>query len=415
VIAGAGPAGAHLALRLARKGWTVALIDRRTFPRPKPCGEFLSPACLPLLDDLGLRHELEELGAQRIPGMRLAARGARAHGEYATVGPFDSPGYGLGIRREVLDERAVAAARAEPNITVLEGWTISDVLRGPDGRATGLVVKDPQARRVDLRARFTVGADGVKSRVAAALGWLLPSPEPQRFAIVARFRGVGGPARAEVFVLGRDYYAACPVDGGEFTAALVLDRQDLPKGHAALEALFFARLCEAATLAERLRGAELVGEMSACGPLGSRVVRCSGPGVALVGDACGFVDPLTGEGLFIAMRGAELLAAVVDQALREPSRERALLRRYERERAREFGARRAFARLLQRGLRRRGVPERVMATLQALPRLCDVVMALTGDYLPPRGLLRPSTWRYLLQRQAPHTASVSPRRTPRAE
>lgn len=401
LVAGAGPAGVHTALRLARAGWRVGLLDRREFPRKKACGEFLSPACLPMLDALGLTDALLEAGARPVFGMRLHARGARARGSYATLGPFAPParggrGFGLGVRRELLDDLAVRAAGGTPGIDLLLGWRVHGATRSGE-RVTGLGVSTPSGERVELGARFAVGADGPRSRVAAGLGWAARWRGRERFALVARFRGVPAREEAEVHVLpGGDYFAACPIDAGLFTANLVVDRAalaDLRPGAGGLEALFGERLERAPALRESLRDAELVEPVSACGPLRSVTRRCVGPGAALVGDACGFVDPLTGEGLYFAMRGAELLAAAIDGALHAPARERQALRRYARARLREFGPRYELARWLQRGLRAPALPTGVVRALGAWPGLCDLVLGVTGDYVPPRGLLSPGVWR----------------------
>jgi len=399
LIAGAGPAGAHTALRLARRGWRVALLDARTFPREKPCGEFLSPACLPLLEELELLEPLLRSGAARVNGMDLVAHGSRTHGDFAALGRFSpTHGGGLGVRREVLDHQAVRAAQAEPNVEVLLGWRVRGPLQRADGRTVGCAVRDPEGTAVELHSRFVVGADGSNGRLARMLGWRDPAREPARFAIVARFEEVPARPHAEVHLLGRDYFAACPIDAGLFTANLVLDGRELVGRGAALEALFRERLRDAPALAERLSGARLHAAVSACGPLRSQVRRCSAPGIALVGDACGFVDPLTGEGLYFAMQGARLLAAELDAALHDPRREPAALRRYGRARRLEFAPRYGLARLLQRGLRRPGVPDRVVAALDRAPAVYDLLLGLTGDYVPPRGLLTPGVWLSLLAR-----------------
>jgi flavin-dependent dehydrogenase len=149
-------------------------------------------------------------------------------------------------------------------------------------------------------------------------------------------------------------------------------------------------------LARALSDARLAEPVTACGPVGARVRRCTAPGVALAGDACGFVDPMTGEGLYFAMHGAALLADAVDALLRDPARECDALRRYERARRREFALRHALARLLQRGLRHPGVPPRIVAAMARMPSLCHLLLGLTGDYLPPRGILSPRVWRSAL-------------------
>jgi hypothetical protein len=97
------------------------------------------------------------------------------------------------------------------------------------------------------------------------------------------------------------------------------------------------------------------------------------------------------------MRGAALLAAEVDAVLSGTRSERTALRRYEQARRREFGARFGMAKLLQRGLRTSGVADLTIGLLGRWPQLCDLVLGVTGDYVPPAGLLSPGLWRSLLR------------------
>lgn len=417
LIAGAGPAGAHTALRLARAGWRVGLLDMRKFPRKKACGEFLSPACVPMLADLGLLDGLLAAGARRVSGMQLYAPRTSAHGHFVTIGPYRPAGrgqlgFGLGIRREVLDEQAVRAAERQSGITCLLGWRVHYATQDAAGRVDGLSVTNPEGKRVQLTARFVVAADGPRSRVAGSLAWTSKWRGQERFALIARFHGVDPTTEAHVQVLeSGDYFAACPIDSGIFTANLVVDREALRGGNQSLEELFEERLNRAPALQAKLAYAELVEPIAACGPLRTSTRRTSGPGVALVGDACGFIDPFTGEGMFFAMRGAELLAEEVDALLSGKRSERSALRRYEQARRREFGPRYGLAKLLQRGLRRRGVADRVVGMLGRWPKLCDLVLGLTGDYVPPSGLLSPLVWRSVLgtgSRVSAHGAPSGP-------
>lgn len=399
LIAGAGPAGAHLALRLARAGWSVTLIDRRRFPRPKPCGEFMSPECLPLLEDVGLREETLALGARRLAGMRIHGHGHAARGRYVRVGRavarFD---HGYAVRRETLDALAVEHARRTDGIRLLEGFALEALLRDAQGRVLGARVLDPAGEPRALRAAFTIGADGLQSRVARQLGAARPVPWLRRYAIVARFAAPPDDL-AEVHLFPGGYFAAAPIDDGAFTVNLVVGPEALSGGgRAGLQRDFDAALRRAPALAERLAGASLLEPLKACGPLASTTTRQTFDGAALVGDACGFVDPLTGEGLYFAMHGALLLALDVDRALRSGRTDAASLRGYARARSRCFGPRYAFARLLQRSLRHPGLVERSLALLERRPGLADLVVALTGDYVPFRELTRPGVWRGALRR-----------------
>ena len=406
LVAGAGPAGTHLALRLAMEGYSVAVFDKRRFPREKPCGEFMSPECLSLLDEVGLMEEVLASGPSRVTGMRLHGFGRAAMGHYKRVGDLKLPSdYGLAIRREVLDTLGVQAVARTDGLSFFEGWSVSGPLRDDGGRVGGLIVRDPEGCEQRLRARFVVGADGLRSKVSRGMGWNRLEPKSDRWAAVARFRGVGRQDEAEVHFLDGSYFAASPIDDELFTVNLVVNREALPRGAQQLPEFFDRHVAGAPVLAQRLSGAELEGRIQVIGPLATRTSRRVAPGVALVGDACGFVDPLTGEGLFFAMRGAALLAEAIDKSMRSTGREAKALRGYERARRREFGPRYALARLLQRGLRHRRMVEGVLKSFASRPGLTNLIVAWTGDYVEPRELLRPAIWRDALRRDpAPRLA-----------
>ena len=127
LVIGAGPAGSTLAHQLARQGFEVRLADRKAFPRHKACGEFLSPQCLPYLQDLGVEAEVRAMGPMLVRGMHLNGYGQAATGRFRQLPAATTPQLaGFGIRRERFDEllRAAserafhalcgAAARSEP-------------------------------------------------------------------------------------------------------------------------------------------------------------------------------------------------------------------------------------------------------------------------------------------------------------
>jgi flavin-dependent dehydrogenase len=395
LVVGAGPAGAHLALRLARAGWSVGLLDQRRFPRPKPCGDFLGPDCLPLLEELGLLEPLEQSGARRIHAMELYGHGRHARGVYGRAGSGPdgrrAEPHGLAIRREVLDEQAVRAAAREPGVALLEGWSASELLCDASGRVLGLAAADPAGERRELRARFTIGADGLASRVARALGVWERLPWLDRFALTARVPRGALAQHSEVHFVPGGYLALAPVDAELATLNLVVDRAALPRGRAALAGFFAEQLGRAEHLAGRVAPPSEL-EIRTCGPLAARTRRQTFDGAALVGDASGYVDPVTGEGTYFAMRGAALLSECLDRALHAGSTDRAALRPYLAARRREFAHRRALGLLLQRGLRHPRVVAGVLALLAARPRLTDLLVEVTGAGRPPRELLRPALW-----------------------
>ena len=158
-------------------------------------------------------------------------------------------------------------------------------------------------------------------------------------------------------------------------------------------------------LAPRFRDAERVSPVRAVGPFNSRARRAWAPGVALVGDAADFFDPFTGEGVYAALRGGELLAPFVVEALAasSPADERRAMRGYERARRREFGGKWAVERLIGTAV---GTPALISHAARVLSRrrgMADLLVGVTGDFVPASAVLRPG---YIVRLLAP------PLRTP---
>jgi menaquinone-9 beta-reductase len=400
-ICGAGPAGSTLALRLARLGFSVALVEAQRFPRPKPCGEFMSPEVLPMLDDLGVLAQVRASGARELRGLRIHRGVRRARGRFTAVGRsrprFD---HGFGVRREVFDDLLLRAALATGGVELLEGWRASRLLRADDGAVLGLMARERGDAARELRATFTVGADGVRSRVAGELGVRRPRRWLDRLALVTRYRGAELGEEAEAYLLDDGFFAAAPVDGGLLSLNLIVDRSTYLAAGLGPEAYFMGRLDALPELRERLERAERVDAVRGIGPLSTFTVRQTFDGAALVGDACGYVDPITGEGIFLALRGAELLAATLSSALHARRSDVAALQPYVRARRRELRPRDLLGLALQRGLRHPRLVDAALAQLAAHPPLCDLLVSLTGDYAPLSELVRPATWARAFARSA---------------
>jgi 2-polyprenyl-6-methoxyphenol hydroxylase-like FAD-dependent oxidoreductase len=168
LVAGAGPAGSTLAALLAERGWEVLLVDRATFPRAKPCAEYLSPEANRVLDRLGVIERLDLAGAVRLHGMRVVSpRGTSFIGRFvAGHGYHGYRDYGLAVRREVLDTELVRAAERR-GAMVREGTTVEGL--GPAGRHGREVRLRHAGAASSVHARLVVGADGLNSRVARML------------------------------------------------------------------------------------------------------------------------------------------------------------------------------------------------------------------------------------------------------
>jgi geranylgeranyl reductase family protein len=404
VVVGAGPAGAATAILLAEQGFSVVLLDRARFPRDKVCGEYLSPEGRRILDRLGVLSTVEARGARPLRGMRiLGPDGTLLVGDYPAAGA----GRGhrpraLAIRRRTLDLALVERAR-EVGVSVREGTRVVDLVR--EGRRIAGVVTEPVGPRVSIGgperfpARLVVAADGRASVVVQRLGLRRPHRWLRRLALVADVEGASGdPERGEIVLAPPAYSILNPVAAGLGNLSLVVPIDEARRRKADLAGYFDGTTRAMPGLGERLRDARRVGPVRALGPLAYRVLPPREDGVILVGDAAGFLDPFTGEGIYAALRSAELAAEVGGQAIRRGDVSAALLRPAHVRRSREFAAKTRVTLVLQRVIARRGPSVVAARLLAARPALLARLMGVLGDFVPPRALLEPSFLAGLLPR-----------------
>jgi flavin-dependent dehydrogenase len=387
VVVGAGPAGAACAILLAERGLDVAVLDRARFPRPKICGEYLSPEAARVLDRLGVLKTLDGVGAAALSGMRITAPdGTVVSGTYRAVGgwrPYRD--HAVGVTRATLDAVLADRLRALP-VDFREQMRVTDVVVDAD-RVVGVRALDADHRPHEFRAPLVIGADGRNSVIAQRLGCRYPH-RLQRMALVTYIAGVAGCRDAgEIFVDPPDYAILNPLGPHHVNMSLVV-----PLAHAApwrgrLEAFFAARTAQLRHLAARVAGAERVAPVQAIGPLAYRVEPPRQGGVLLVGDAAGFYDPLTGEGVFSGLRAAELAAETAAAAFLAGDWSARTLAAYEAARGRAFAAKERFTRGLHVVVRHRRLANVAARVLARRPALMDLLLGIVGDYVPPRALL----------------------------
>jgi flavin-dependent dehydrogenase len=326
LIVGAGPAGAVAAVVLARAGVRVRIVDRATFPRGKLCGDTVNPGALARLKALGLAADLEARGLP-VAGMLVTGeRGVAIEGRY----PDGVVGRAI-VRRDLdwllLRGAIGAGCQFEAGVNV-RGAVVTDTKAG---RAVSGVTIGANGSGETLAARVTIAADGRHSTIAFGLGLARHPPRPRRWAIGAYYenftngvRRVSDPPpdlRLTPGVLGEmhirrgRYIGVAPLPGGLTNVCLV--RPSRP-GDADLRdpaALLSRELMRDPLLRDRAAAARLAGPPVVLGPLAVDATGAGLDGLLLAGDAAGFIDPMTGDGLRFAVRGGELAAAAAMRAL----------------------------------------------------------------------------------------------------
>jgi flavin-dependent dehydrogenase len=340
LVVGAGPAGSIAALVLARAGVRVRMIDRARFPRHKLCGDTLNPGSLAMLDRLGVSDAIRSR-ALPVTGMTVTGPGgARIVGTY---------GRGIGglaitrceLDRLLLDEAIRAGARFDPDVVVR-----APVLSSDGKRVVGVRVATG-AQRHDMRARMVIAADGRASRLAFNLGLAQFAPYPRRWAFGTYYTDAEGVTSCgEMHIRPDGYIGVAQLPDGLTNVCVVRELQSIVRPQRLeVEQVIETALNVDSLLHERFVRARRVSDTTVLGPLAIDSRAAGVPGLLLAGDAAGFIDPMTGDGLRFAIRGAELAAdaALGELATGVPGHESLFI-----ERRHEFGRKWRLNRVLRR-------------------------------------------------------------------
>lgn len=362
LVVGGGPAGLVFALRAAQKGLSVEVLERGQPPIDKPCGEGLMPDGVARLKEVGVPlGESASRSPQGRPfrGIRYLEDDLMAEGRFP-----DAPG--VGVRRTVL-HRTLARRAMEDGVEV--HWGVKAMgLRIGSSRELGAVMTN----RGSHSARWIVGADGLRSPVRRWAGLDKGPGRWRRFGVRRHFGVAPWTDLVEVhWADGCEAYVT-PVASREVGVALLWGpnwRGEKPG--------FDRLLAEFPVLQRRLGDAPATSQDRGIGPLRQRVRAVHRGRVALLGDAAGYVDAITGEGLSLAIHEAFVLA----EALEAGS-----LRGYERTVRRLRRLPDLFTRLLLRVERRPELRRRMIRTFAADAGLFSRLLAIHARQRPPSSL-----------------------------
>lgn len=397
IVVGAGPAGTTAAIRLASAGWSVALVERRPFPRRKVCGECIAATNLPLLDALGVGGDFDTLAG---PELRRVGLFTGAHRIEAPLPPL--PGarrrWGRALGREHLDTLLLHRAQAV-GVHVWQPWAVKRLLRVGQAHACE-IVQDRSQRAQTLRAGVLVEAHGSWEPDPghdADAAPRAPRRDGDLFAFKGTFRNAAiEPGLLPVLAFQGGYGGMVLGDHGQTTLAFCLRRDALrdcraraPGEPAPLAALAHVeRHCHG--VRSVLAGSQREERWLGVGPLQPGVHGPTrGRGVFAVGNAAGEAHPILGEGISMALQSAWLLGDLLiaqQHELQRAAPDAAALDRvaydYARAWRRHFAPRIRFAAACAHLAMRPGAASALVPLLQRLPALLTQAARLGGKVRP---------------------------------
>jgi flavin-dependent dehydrogenase len=343
-VVGGGPAGLAAAIAASKRGFSVTVADGGIPPINKPCGEGLMPDGFAALKSLGV--QLQTGDAHPLRGSRFI------NGDISAAAQFPRSA-GIGIRRTILHQRMIELAES-CGVRLLWRTAVRSIERGTV-RAAGVLT----------RAKWIIGADGAQSQVRRWTELDRGSEVTQRFCVRQHFRIAPWSHEVEIYWRGGAQIYVTPLAAEEIGVVVISEKFPLNFAEA-------IRGC--AQLAERLKYAEPAGA-----PRGAVTVMRQLPSVyrgnvALLGDASGSVDAITGEGLRLAFLQSEALADSLAQND---------LSLYQNAHRRLARLPRAMARLLLLLARRPILRRRTIQILAAEPHLFTKLLGVHLGDVPP--------------------------------
>jgi flavin-dependent dehydrogenase len=310
LVVGAGPSGSMAAATLARAGARVRLVDRATFPRHKLCGDTINPGSLSVLDAIdGSRHATSSVAARvRRYGLPITGMVVTGPGGASVIADYPDGLHGIAMTRRDLDAVLLDAAAAA-GADVEEQVPVAGPVFDADGRVAGVRIAVGGAD-LELRARLVIAADGRGSRLASACRLSRFASRPRRWAFGAYFMDVEGlGSRGEMHVRADGYVGIAPLPGGLANVCVVREIQGarVRRGYD-VTGFVSEAIVRDPMLRERCARARRVSPVTILGPLAVESRWPGAAGLLLAGDAAGFVDPMTGDGLRFALRGGALAA-----------------------------------------------------------------------------------------------------------
>jgi menaquinone-9 beta-reductase len=342
IIAGAGPAGSSAAIHLAAGGLNVLLVEQKKFPRPKLCGEFISPECQDHFQKLGV--------ARRIvcsePASLTQTVFYSARGHHVTVpSSWFGPRVALGLSRAVMDNLLFRRA-ADVGVTVIENANVVGPLINTN-TICGITVRVDSTEQ-EYRSPLTIDATG-RARILARKVNQSNKQKPKLVAFKAHFQNTRvAPGACEIYFYPGGYGGLSSIEGGSSNLCFIVSAEQVKRCHSDPERVVREIVMKNRRAHHTLDPACTSSEwLSASWEHFGRQSPAPAKGLLAIGDAAAFIDPFTGSGMLMAFESGELAAETI-LSHRNELADASLAADYSERYRNKFGSRLRLCSLLRR-------------------------------------------------------------------
>lgn len=380
IIIGGGPAGCAAAIGLSRLGFNVVLCDQAKFPRDKVCGEFISPAADPILDRLGILDRIQSLNPKRLKGVSISSYGGE---ELAIEYPYQ-PGSterptSLSVPRYELDSLFIEEVK-RVGVEVREQHKVTEFLM-EDDCVVGVRGWDENKTSFSIHAPLVIDAGGRNSLSLKKFNLKKEPVGKVKIALAAHWQGAQiADDYCYMHVSDPGYTGISSVGDDRANVVLVIHRHSM--NGVKSEKFYLDTVMNNPLRRKILKDAECIESVRAVESLAFSVKPVPCGGLLLVGDAMGFIDPFTGEGIYLSLRSSEIAVEVAAKALKNSDFSRTALKVYEVRRKQEFDKKFLLSGILQKLIYNKFFCDRVVRALKGDRDLAETLVGVIGDLTP---------------------------------
>ncbi|MBT6718309.1 MAG: NAD(P)/FAD-dependent oxidoreductase [Nitrospina sp.] len=402
IVIGGGPAGCAAAIGLNKLGYRVVLCDQAKFPRDKVCGEFISPAADPLLSRLGVLDRVESLSPKRLKGVAISSyEGEELVIDYPRLPEMAAPPTSLSVPRYELDSILIEQVK-RVGVEVREQSKITEFLFD-EGNVVGVRGWDENKTSFVLHAPLVIDAGGRNSLSLRKFGLKKESKGKEKIALAAHWQGAKiADDYCYMHVSHPGYTGISSVGENRSNVVLVVNR-NVMNGEKP-DPFYRDTIMKNRLRQKILQNAECIESVRAVESLGFSVKPVPCGGLLLVGDAMGFIDPFTGEGIYLSLRSSEIAVEVAAQALKKSDLSLAALKAYEVKRKVEFDKKFLLSRILQKLIYNPFLCDRVVSSLRGNNDLAETLVGVIGDLTPAETVV---SFKFLLQLMGAYSKETS--------